>query len=398
MLTRLRARLGQEGGSVVVAVLLVTVAFGVLLSLAAAVDGGLNKARVDQNRINAFQHANAGIDQALYRIDRRAFSGGSYVATSSGFTDSVTLDGSRYDIVANRVTAGDDSTWTVRSTGIDASGKSRLAIATVSTQPLFENAFFTVHNFSLAGNQGTPMAYNSATDPTAAAAVTPVPASMGTNGVLDGSGISLFADLWAGFTMYGRATQAAADADCHGCGGAPKVAPAANQMVITPPSAPSVVSPCPSGGNVNGGTIQPGDYLCSSLTLNGTVTVGTGGNGTGTVRIWVNGPFDASGTVNRYQPPKKFQIFQPVAADGQPYSNHDICDSDLWALLFTPGLRINCNGSHQASVHGAVIADLYSGTGNHFDFFYDITTSSVMRDGKYSVTNWRECPPGAADC
>jgi hypothetical protein len=132
--------------------------------------------------------------------------------------------------------------------------------------------------------------------------------------------------------------------------------------------------------------------------LNGTVTVGSGGNGTGTVRIWVNGPFDASGTVNRNQRPQKFQIFQPVQSSGDPYANHDICDSDLWALLFTPGLRIACTGSHQPSIHGAVVADLYSGSGNHFNFWYDSTSSTVMRDGKYSVTNWRECPPGSTDC
>ena len=398
MLSAWRRRLAEENGSVLVAMVIVTLAFVVLMGLARSVDAGLNTARVDQNRINAFQHANAGIDQALYRIDRRAFSGGSYAATSTGFVDTVTLDGSRYDIVADRAVAGDDSTWVVRSTGTDASGKQRLAIATISTAKLFENAFFTVHNFTLSGNQGTPLGYNSATDPTAAAASAPVAATLGTNGVLDGSGISFMADSWAGFVMYGRATQAAADADCSGCGGAPKVQPMANQLEDAPPSAPSVVSPCPSGGNVNGGTIQPGDYLCSSLTLNGTVTVGTGGTGTGTVRIWVNGPFDASGTVNRNQRPQKFQIFQAVQSNGDPYANHDICDSDLWALLFTPGLRIACTGSHQPSVHGAVVADLYSGSGNHFNFWYDTTSSSVMRDGKYAVTNWRECPPASTDC
>jgi hypothetical protein len=174
----------------------------------------------------------------------------------------------------------------------------------------------------------------------------------------------------------------------------------ANQYTPVLPSVPSAVSSCPSGGLINGGTIQPGDYLCTSLQLQGTITVGTGGNGTGRVRIWVQGgSFSAASgaVVNRQQPTTKLQIFQAAQPDGTAYSG-SICDAEIWALLYTPGLSINCNGSHQSVMYGAVLAQIHSGTGNHFDFHWDIRASDVSRDNKYVVSNWRECPASSTDC
>lgn len=402
MLKALRARAADEGGSVAVAVIAVVVASMVLLSMARSVESGLATARVDQNRINAFQHANAGIDLALYRIDRQEFTGGNVVTTADGFTDSVTVDGSTYDVVATRSTTWEGA-WIVRSTGTEPSGHRRQVIATVNTSRLFDNGFFTIRDFNLTGNQSSPVAYDSRTCPTASldCEILPVPSRIGTNARITGATatVEAFKARWSGFDMYGRATQAEADMACDdgGCGTAPKVAAIANQAVPEVPSVPDDVEPCPSGGNVRGGSIAAGDYVCDSLQLGGTVTIPGGYDDR--VRIWVNGAFtlETGAVVNRAQPTPKLQIFQtgdPDAGGG----NGDICNGELWALLYAPHLVIDCRGSHQPSLYGAVIAQFHDGRGHHFDFHYDVRASDVARDERYTITDWRECPASVTDC
>jgi hypothetical protein len=201
--------------------------------------------------------------------------------------------------------------------------------------------------------------------------------------------------------MYGRSSQAAADDACDsgGCGSTPVVGAIATQMTPVIPTPPSPISACPSNGLVNGGTLTPGDYSCTSLQIQGTVVIGGGGNGSGKVRIWVNGPFSVAdgAIVNRQKPTPNLQIFEAAKPDGTAYSG-SICGAEVWALLYTPGLSIDCNGSHQPTMYGAVVAQLHSGTGNHFDFHWDIQASQVNRDDSYKVQNWRECPAGASDC
>lgn len=402
-------RASDERGSVIVAVIAIVVVSTSLLVMASTVERGMSAARIDQDRIEAFQHANAGIDLALWRIDRQIFSGGNYTATANGFTDLVAVDGSSYTVTASKV---NDVSWQVRSLGTDDSGRTRLAIADITATPLFENAFFTVEDFYLTGNQDNPIAYDSSVCPNpmlnpAAAGCSfpfPVPGRLGTNAEIRGSAATTaaFVARWAGFDMYGRATQEAADDACDGgrCGTNPKVAAIPNRLEPQVPDVPASPSSCPSGGLVNGGTIVPGDYLCATLQLEGTVTIATtGGNGSGRVRIWVDGSFSVArnAVVNRGRPTPNLQIFQEANADGSAHSG-SICGGEIWALLYTPGLSIDCNGSHQPAMFGAVIAQIHSGTGNHFDFHWDIRASEVSRDAKFVVKNWRECPATATDC
>lgn len=403
LLRRLRRRATDErGAGMVMAVVSIVAGSLALVAMGDAVRGGLQAARTDQNRINAFQHANAGIDLALYRIDRDDFSGGNYAATADGFTDWVTVGGSRFDVVAVRTVGGHGHTWTVRSTGTDASGKQRLTIATISAERLFHNAFFVLSDFELSGNQGTPVAYSSSACPTAAVScgLPDNPGRLATNGTITGSGVGHFADLWDGFDMYGHASQASAEEACGDgdCGTAPKVAAFANRLTFEVPDQPAVVLPCPGGGVVNGGTLEPGDYVCDSLSLEGTITIGNGGNGSGKVRIWVEGELSSSAVVNRFGIPSRFQVFQPTAADGGPNGDGGICDSEIWGLLYTPGLEIDCSGSHQVEIYGAVVAYVHEGSGNHFEFHYDVDAAHVTREDKFTVTNWRECPVGTTDC
>lgn len=406
---RVLSQLRDEHGSVIMAVLAVMVGTFAVIAVGSAVNSGLSTARTDQNRINAFQHANAGIDLALYRIDRGDFDGPSYVAIPNGFRDTIVVGGSTFVVEAVRVNPAFDHTWTVRSTGTDPSGKQRLAVATIATARLFNHGFFTIQNFELTGNQTTPLAYNSAVpgcaDPNVSptCAVDPIPGRLGTNAEFVGAAatVDAFVNRWEGFDMYGRATQEAADAACGSgrCGTAPVVRAISNQTPAILPVKPAGILPCPFGGIVVNRVLTPGDYLCSSLNLEGTITVGTGGNGTGRVRIWIDGAFSAAknAVVNKAKPTPNLQIFQAATADGGAY-NGSICGAEIWALLYAPGLVIDCNGSHQPVIYGAVVAQLHGGTGAHFDFHWDVASIEETFDERFVVENWRECPVTGGDC
>lgn len=413
MLTALQRRLHRslrdERGSVLMAVLATTVGAFALIAVGNAVNGGLSTARADQNRINAFQHANAGIDLALYRIDKGDFTGPSLVAITDGFRDTVTVGDSTFVVEAVRSFPGKDHTWEVRSTGTDASGRQRMAVATIATERLFHHGFFTIQDFKLTGNQLTPLSYDSARcpDPTISSGdgcnIDPIPGRLGTNAEFVGADqtVTVFVDKWDGFDMYGRATQEAADQACAAgkCGTAPVVRAISNQMPTILPVKPAGILPCPFGGIVVNQTLTPGDYLCSSLNFEGVVDVGTGGNGSGRVRIWVDGAFSAAADteVNKGKPTPNLQIFQKETPGGGAY-NGSICGAEIWALLYAPGLVIDCNGEHQPVIFGAVVAQLHGGTGNHFDFHWDIASIDETFDERYVVLNWRECPVGTTTC
>lgn len=405
----------DEAGSVMIVVIVMLVVALCLAAVLVQVDSSLNLTRTDQDRTNAFHHANAGVDQALYRIENNALptvSNASYQpilsgTTLVGFRDSITSGTSRFDVEATRTPPDQDRVWTVRSTGTDdPSGRRRQAVATIAARSLFENGFFTVQNFNLTGSQGTPVAYRSSVCPTAAQACAistfPIDGYLGSNSAITGSAATAadFIAKWGGFNLYGRTNQADADASCFDgrCGTSPKVQAITNRLQVVVPPAPSSARPCPNGGQIGrrGQTtlIEPGDYTCEDLTLQGTVNISTT---TGTVRFWATRSFTVGdgAVVNRHQRTPRFQVYFPEQSG--PTSS-SICDSEVWALLLAPGLTVDCPGGHQPVIYGAVVARLHDGRGNHFEFHWDMDATDAVHDEKYVVRNWRECPPDVTDC
>lgn len=415
---RLSTRSGdRERGNVIVSVLIAMAATMVVITAVTSVMSGLDSARTDQDRSNAFQSANAGIDQALYRIDAKvlpAATSGTYVPTVAGgmvtgFTETVTAGASTFQVVAIQDPVGQDTRWKVRSVGTEPGGRQRQAIATIEATRLFENAFFTLTKFSLNGNQfrSSPVAYRSSTCPAASLTceVRPAPGHLGTNGVFEGSSMDEMAEQWNGFAMYGRATQEAADEACGGgaCGTFPEVIAVTEQLRIEDQLQsiedlrPDDAQSCPNGGTIAGGSVPAGDYVCNNLNLSGTITV----SGTGDARFWITGAINTARNtvVNAGQRPRRFQLFQTGAIPASPGSGGGtICDSQLWALVFAPRLTIDCGGIHQPEIYGAVVANLEDGDGNHFGFHWDIDSADAVNDGRYRVKDWRECPVSVTDC
>ena len=156
----------SERGSVLIAVMVIFIAMVAMGATLTAVSNGLSTVRHDQNRVNAFQFANAGIDQATYRIDDRQLpttASGNYTPTLTagvvtGFTDKVTVNGSTFKVTAIYSAT---SEWTVTSVGTDSSKTQREVVASIQDTPIFTNAFFAIQTFSLTGNQSSPTWYQS---------------------------------------------------------------------------------------------------------------------------------------------------------------------------------------------------------------------------------------------
>jgi hypothetical protein len=440
----MRERVGRdERGSVVLVVILMSVASVLVLIMINSVSSGMSRASDDQRRSNAFQFANAGIDQALHRIEKKplpssdvASSGFHYkpLLTADGkvsaFSETFTSGGIDYSIRAEQTPQGQDTVWRVNSTGRDRSGKLRQAVATIRATSLFENGLFTTNSFYITGNQfneTTPVAYNSALCPTALPASVvacnlpnPVGARLGSNtGFPVNSPIAIKAmvDQWAGFALYGHAKLEDAQAlcgtntKCHTVESSNS--PLRKGSVIAVPEALAITMPeisgaCPNGGRLGSGmkppvpTLAPGDYRCSRLTIQGTLDVGGGATGVARIRVdsqvsIVPGKPGNPTRVNWQQRPRRFQLFLPEQPKGSADVSQ-ICGSEIWGLLYTPGLDIDCQGTSQTTIYGAVVARSYSGTGNHFAFHWDATAENGIDDGKYRVYNWRECPVGTVDC
>ena len=401
-------RADEQGSVVVVVVIIVTLSVS-LVTLLATVQSNLRTSRGDQDRTAAFQRANGGIDHALYRFDRQdlpTVSTGSYVPVVVGgkitrFDETVSIDGGTYTVTAIAEQPGRTLRYRVTSVGVDPSGRRRQAVATLSATPLFTDGFFMDREFSTTGNQTRipPAAYDSSTCVNALVSCEIARAgSVGTNGSISGvqGGIEELIAKFDGFNMYGAATQQSADSRCGTQGGQSctslggSVRPFTDRRPIEVPPIPASAAACPNGGLITG-SIAPGDYTCGDLTFQGTVAI----SGPGTVRIWPTSRFRASpgAVVNAQSVPARLQVYYDYPAD--PAANDSsICDAEIWGLLYAPGLDLACNGSKQPNIYGAVVANIYDGTGNQFKFHWDKDSVNTVHNGKYKVYDWRECPVG----
>lgn len=420
----------DETGSVMIAVVIIAILSMLAVTVFSSVNTGLSSARTDEDRTDAFQWANAGIDQALYRLDRSDLPttpSGTYMPTVSGgvvtsFTEQFTEGGHRFQITATPSPAGQNARWTIRAVGTDLSGRRRQAVATAEAQLLFEDGFFTFEYTDVNGNPSFPDAYDSSVDRTASTPLAaPYDTSIGTNDFIDlvPPAAADWNTKWRSYNMYGRPTIDDAIAACGGCltskvrNFAEVKAPIVMPIPTGPPPAGAVS--CPNGGTITGPSIAPGNYTCPVLRITGDVYV----TGTGIARFWpterfiveggvtVNGSPDGLGDI-----PSRFQVFyydprvhNPSLTAAQAQTMIDasgICSGQntIFGLLYAPVLTISnangCGGANQPVLYGAVALNIYRSAGAPlFEFHWDADSTFAVHTGKYRIFDWRECPPDA---
>ncbi|HVM07069.1 MAG TPA: hypothetical protein VM345_01280 [Acidimicrobiales bacterium] len=442
----------DDEGSILYAVVIVMILTMTLASMLLFVESGVNKARVDQSRTNAFQFANAGIDQALYRLDRKDLPTstqntstgrfevlGTNATGVSRFRETFRDGTDEFVIEAQQQPEGQTAFWKVRATGTDTSGRKRQAIATATAVPLVINGFFTINRFDLRGAQAdTPKAYRSSSciDPTTMTNehcnLNPIPGWMATNSdvLLSDSTADDILSRIEGFRMYGRATQREAEENCRVVGGSrsdrchmfTKVEAVTERLKTVVPDNEGIgcFPQAPDGRLGRDGqttVVAPGDYWCPELHVRGRIDVGPAVAGRTDVRVWIDRNFTMAGTgsnravVNKANYPRRFQVYFPMQCGarpctkteqeqelGQPSATSTICKSEFWGLLYTPGLKIDCGGSSQPRIFGAVVANLHNSGGNHFNFTWDVDLVSQLHNEHFVIKGWRECPARLTDC
>jgi len=401
-----RARQADEHGSVVVVVVIIVTLSVALATLLATVQSNLRASRTDQDRTAAFQRANGGIDQALYRLDRRSWPVGTSLDADNQlnqvFTETVVSGAGSFAVTITPDSPLNSTSYTVTSVGTDeGSGRRRQAVATIAARPLFSEGFFMLEKFESRGTQTKDPefadAYNSIVCPRAedSCELTPTGA-VGTNGIIRGSAstIETWVETFGRFNMYGRPRQSDADRDCGPDGvctakGGDVRGYSDSVLVEMPPASGS----CPFVGGIVSGAIPPGDYTCSVVDLRGTITI----NPPGRVRIWATEQISAQGGVvaNRFGSPSNLQIYFGAV---RPNSSA-ICSGsnpedkvEIWALLYTPGLNFSCQ--KPPAIFGAVFANIWDSEGNEFRFHHDVNATTAVNNGKYRILDWRECPVG----
>jgi len=411
-----------------ISVMIIAVLSLVAATLFTTVNSGLRSSRADQDRTDAFQFANAGIDHALYRVDSTdlptsnlgtcplsvAAPGETHrycpevnSGVLQGFEELIVDPGQSADTPETyRITAkpfphaAQTASWKVHVVGTDGSGRRRQAVATIRAELLFEDGFFTEDLTEMNGGANFPEAYNSYDDanPSVSALASPYEASVGTNGKIElvNQAAAEWNAKWRSYNMYGRATMASALTNCVLCLPA-KVQNFTDRKETIIEKIPANATGCPNGGNITqayvaANPLLPGDYTCDNLSFSGTIDI----SGTGRARFWpkhtltvangsvLNGPgatvTTSGGTLvypaGTYQPPRRLQIFYynpqiygvtaPRAT--QMMGGSKICRAQVWGLLYTPALTVSntngCGGSNQPSVWGAANFKIYRSAGS----------------------------------
>ena len=396
-------RLGDDRGSVALAMVVIVIASILVVALLATAELGLRGSRRAGDSANALQLADAGINHATKAITAQP-------AGTTSFTGGSSLGTGSYSYTATK----DGAVWRLDSIGTDATGVRRRVVAEAVDQPIFGNAFFGLTSVAL---KGTADSYTGPSNPCSSDPASGVVGSNGTITFTGGggakncrgsSGWSYAAD---GCTFSGQTTIPAGAIGPGACPPAPYSYTTSQKFNPPPVSVPSGLASegaftCPSNG-----TIPSGTHLYTSVTLSNGCKVSTAGTGqavvyvTGPVTIGVgtgncnnviNAPPGACGSNFASFPSTWFEagwtskLALNVAGNGQvSFANNAI----FFGVINAPNSFVTAagGGTPQVDVFGSVLANSATSAAQ-FRFHYDQALKLQFSTGQYQISNWREEP------
>ncbi|HET6793814.1 MAG TPA: hypothetical protein VFH45_05200 [Acidimicrobiales bacterium] len=388
----------NEQGSIIVAMSVLLVLSTLSLGLLARTLTQLHSVRQGQDFSAALANADAGISDAMFRIDQQGKSSASAFCVGPSPCTLSSVPGAPG--VSYTARATDANTYTVLSKGY-VNRQPHAVEATVQRAADFPFALFAFAA-SFNGNISSPITTLNAdgtVDTSVAAAVgTGNDPSHHLNGSL----------LCSNGSSPGQADQYYPPANIS-CG---------NQQVLTTnydpqnpvascpapantpptPCVPADPEDCPLSAGKLESSVQPGVYLCTqtslaaygdTLTFPSTVTVGAGAGNNGEVQIYMI-PTDSStltldmrgSTVNSGGDPTKFQVYMANGAIPKTSGS-----SDAWnftGILYAPWAQFTGDGCKDVW-RGAVVLNAFTCNGSpNLSIFYD------ARMDTYSSTGWKE--------
>jgi|GEM_PF-3123333 len=365
----------RQEGSVIVAILVLTVVFLVTLAFVIRTAGDLTTTGHVADLNTARAAAEAGLSDALFRIDQEGTNTSSFcVGPSSACTVQSVPSAPNVQYVAQR-SEDDPDVFTVTSMGT-VKGRSYAIQAMVQRVPAFPFAIFA----------GTSVTFDGASSSSSIQAVTQTgqadgsAADVGSTGTITCNGTGPYGTQQVTFN---GGTFKCPDWVQEPAGYSPQQ-PSATcppPQISNPPTPcmPSSYQTCPTN-NTFTGTVEPGVYYCQgSATFSGTVNVDYGSSvNNGQVQIYLFPPSGSStvsiemagAAVNQYQNaaanppllgnPVDFQVY--AAGSGTVDVGNGSNTALFDGILYAPGMNMTVNGGsllwygsftlNQFSVHG----------------------------------------------
>jgi Tfp pilus assembly protein PilX len=397
----------DERGNLIVVMAVIMVLLFLSIAVVARTTAGLKSTRQGQDFSAALANADAGLSDALFRIDQldnnpaATFCVGNNVACTLSSVPGA--PGVQY--TARRV---DDNTYTVYSKGM-VNGQPHAIQATVKRSLEFPFAIFAKTSITFNGNSGN---YDSSTglgpvetvDASGNAVLSP-PADVASNGQVTCTGAPSPAHQQGYFDGGGT--------NCNNgylLPGSynpldPTLTCPAPVNIPTTPCLPAGYSPCPADPTTGmlPAALTPAVYYCSQADLPGglvhfppTFSVGPGlGNG-GAVEIYII-PTDstnitmsiADAVVNLNGDPTKLRVY--LKGGTVDPGNGITHAGDFTGILWAPTAQ-EANPSCNANWRGALVLNTFTcNGGTHLQVRYD-TRMTTIQQSTWTVSNYTEIP------
>jgi hypothetical protein len=392
----------DERGNMIVVVAVIMVLMFLSAAVAARTISGLHSTRQGQDFSAALANADAGVSDALFRMDQMGtapaatFCVGSNVACT--LTSVPSAPGVQY--TARRV---DNNTYTVLSKGL-VNGRPHAIKATVTRSLMFPFAIFAKTSITFDGNTGN---YNNTTGAgpieTVDTSGNPVlipSADVASNGQITCKGANSPAHQQDYFKGGGTSCDNGYILPGSYNPQDPTLTCPAPINTPTTPCLPATHSTCPAVNGVLPNSLIPAVYYCNQIDLAGgslnfpaNFTVGFGGANGGVVDIYVIPTNSASitvsisdATVNLNGDPTKLRVY---LAGGKIDPGNGAHSGDFTGILYAPSAS-EVNSSCGANWTGALVLNVFTCNGGpHLQVHYDTRVQSITQ-ASWTVSDYTE--------
>lgn len=398
----------DDAGNIIVIVAVIMVLTFLSVAVLARTLSGLASTRRGQDFSGALANADAGLSDALFRLDQLGTAPAATfcVGPNPACTVSSVPGAPTVQYTARRV---NDNTYTVLSKGL-VNGQPHAIQATITRTYLYPFAIFAKTSITFNGNSGN---YDSSTgigpvetvDPSGNPVLSPS-ADVASNGQVTCQGSTSPAhqqDYFKGggtscsngYLLPGSYNPQNPVASC----------PAAPNIPTTP-CLPAAHSPCPAAGGVLPGALQSGVYYCTqadlatkTLSFPSTFSVASTAANNGVVEIFVI-PTDSSNltvsiadaTVNQNGDPTKLRVYLAGGSLDPGFGAHS---GDFTGIMYAPTAQ-EVNPSCGANWRGGLVLNTFTCNGGpHLQVRYDTRMLSLTQ-ATWTVTNYTEIPSAQA--
>jgi hypothetical protein len=394
----------DERGNIIVVMAVIMVLLFLSIAVVARTTSGLHSTRQGQDFSAALANADAGVSDALFRIDQLGDAPAATfcVGNSVGCSVASVSGASGVQYTAQRV---DDDTYRILSKGL-VNGQPHAVQATATRSSLYPFAIFAKTSIAFNGNSGDydpgdgtgPV---ETVDPSGIPVLQPAP-DVASNGQITCHGSLSPAHHQKYFNGGGTSC-----ANGHLLPGsynplAPTLTCPAPVNIPTTPCLPATHSACPAVNGVLPAALTPGVYYCSeadlasrTLSFPATFSIGPGLANGGTVELYViptNGTnltvSISDATVNLNGDPTKLRVY---LAGGTVDPGNGAHSGDFTGIMWAPTAQ-EANPSCKANWHGALVLNVFTcNGGTHLQVHYDTRIRSI-KQSSWSVTDYTEIP------